>query len=206
MGRGLPPRGRVLLFPSRSAGTPRDESRTARHGGATPCCVVVEKRKARGRGARCAKRRDTTLFRAVIWAPPHPCLPAYTFIYGPNHLLIGLFHTPNWATRRVGSDCARCLTTMQSRRTAAWVGRTSEAPSASHRRRVGCPPIRPDFPLLDSRASASESVLPSSATSSPLRGSLPPPGHDYGVGYPRSPKSEVQASPYLGQKAPGRRC
>ena len=122
-------------------------------------------------------------------------------IESPNHVLKGLFRIPNWAMRRVGSDCARCLTTMQSFWTAARMGCTSEDPSASHRRRVGCPPIRPDFPLLDSRASASESVLPSSATSSPLRGSLPPPGHDHGVGYPRSPKSEVQASPYLGQKA-----
>src|SRR5262245_31585704 len=127
--------------------------------------------------------------------------PLWPLPVGTIHLTIGLFRTPNWATHRVGSDCARCLTTMQSFWTAAWVGRTSEDPSASHRRRVGCPPIRPDFPLLDSRASASESVLPSSATSSPLRGSLPPPSHDQGVGYPRSPKSEVQASPYLGQKA-----
>jgi hypothetical protein len=133
--------------------------------------------------------RNSLLFRSV------------PLLVGTMYLTIGLFRAPNWATRRVRSDCARCLTTMQSFWTAAWVGRTSEDPSASHRRRVGCPPIRPDFPLLDSRASASESVLPSSATSSPLRGSLPPPGHDHGVGYPRSPKSEVQASPYLGQKA-----
>src|SRR5215471_2190096 len=154
---------------------------------------------------RCRWKEMQILFRAALWALPHSCLTAYELMYRPNHAPIGLFRTPNWATHRVGSDCARCLTTMQSFWTAAWVGRTSEDPSASHRRRVGCPPIRPDFPLLDSRASASESVLPSSATSSPLRGSLPPPGHDHGVGYPRSPKSEVQASPYLGQKAPGRR-
>src|SRR5262245_38895277 len=100
MGRGGPPRGRVLLSPSRSAGTPRDGSRTARCGGATPCWVVVEKRKAMGRGARCAKRRDTTRFRAVFWVSPHPCLPAYTLMYGPNHSPKGLFRILNWGPRQ----------------------------------------------------------------------------------------------------------
>jgi hypothetical protein len=98
MGRCVPPWGSVLLSPSRYAGTPRDGSRTARRGGATSCCVVVEQRKALGRGARCAKRRDTTLFRVVFWMPPHPCLPTYTRMYGPHHLLIGLFRAPNWAS------------------------------------------------------------------------------------------------------------
>src|SRR5262245_65400860 len=97
MGRCVPPRGNVLLSPSRSAGTPRDGSRTARCGGATPRCVVVEKRKAMGRGACCAKRRDTTRFRAVFWVSPHPCLPAYTLMYGPNHSPKGLFRLLKWA-------------------------------------------------------------------------------------------------------------
>jgi len=103
MGRGVPPRGRVLLSPSRSAGTPRDGSRTARCGGATPCWVVVEKRKAMSRGACCTKRRDTTRFRAVFWVSPYPCLPAYTLMYGPNHSPKGLFRAPKWATHRVGA-------------------------------------------------------------------------------------------------------
>ena len=100
MGRGVPPWGSVLLSPPRYASTPRDGSRTARRGGATPCWVVVEKRKAMGRVVRCAKRRDTTLFRAVCWVPPHPCLPAYTRMYGPHHLLRGLFRALDWRPRK----------------------------------------------------------------------------------------------------------
>ena len=84
MGRCAPPQDRVLLSPAYDAGTPRGGSRPARRAGATPCCVGGEKRKARGRAARCAMGGSTTRFRAVFWVLPHPCFPAYSFYREPK--------------------------------------------------------------------------------------------------------------------------
>jgi hypothetical protein len=84
MGRCAPPQDSVLLSPEYYAGTPRDGSRPARRAGAAPCCVVGEKRKARGRAARCAMGGSTTLFRAVFWVLPHPCFPAYSLYIEPK--------------------------------------------------------------------------------------------------------------------------
>ena len=84
MGRCTPPQDSVLLSPEYDAGTPRDGSRPARRAGAAPCCVGGEKRKARGRAARCAMGGSTTRFRAVFWVLPHPCFPAYSLYIEPK--------------------------------------------------------------------------------------------------------------------------
>jgi hypothetical protein len=67
-----------------------------RHAGAAPCCVVGEKRKARGRAARGAMGGSTTRFRAMFWCSHTPVFQPIPSIESPNHVLIGLFRAAKW--------------------------------------------------------------------------------------------------------------
>src|SRR4029453_4881431 len=52
---------------------------------------------------RCRWKEVPILFRAALWALPHPCLTVYELMYRPNHAPIGLFRAPKWATHRIGA-------------------------------------------------------------------------------------------------------
>src|SRR6476619_5135078 len=77
MGRCAPPQDRVLLSPAYEH----------RHAVPAPHRAVWEVRRGKqGQSCCCAMGGSTTLFRAVLWALPHPCLPAYSFYIEPKSL------------------------------------------------------------------------------------------------------------------------